>query len=293
VGRGAEVGGLTVVPMTITVTTLGTGSPLPDSNRAGPSTLVTVDNTRLLVDAGRGVLMRLAGAGLLPIMLDAVLLTHLHSDHITDLNDVITTHWVMSTSPTTLHIYGPPRTAEVVDGIMAMLSPDVSYRLAHHDDLTWAPDVEVHEIAPPATFMIGAATIIARSTDHRPVEPTVGYRVEQGGASVAIAGDTVPCAGLDELCAGVNVYVQTVIRGDLVALIPNERIQDILDYHSSVEQAGLTAARGRVQTLVCTHFVPPLQPHQADEWRALAAQHYGGEIVLADDLTSISVGTDG
>ena len=74
----------------------GTGSPLPDANRAGPSTLVKAGETHILVDAGRGVVMRMAGAGSLPGLLAGVLVTHLHSDHICALNDVITTHWVMS-----------------------------------------------------------------------------------------------------------------------------------------------------------------------------------------------------
>ena len=83
------------------ITLLGTGSPLPDPNRAGPSTLVQDEGTTLLFDAGRGVLMRLAATGCSPLILNAVLLTHLHSDHITDLNDVITTHWIYSQTPTT------------------------------------------------------------------------------------------------------------------------------------------------------------------------------------------------
>ncbi len=276
--------------MAITLTTLGTGSPIPHPDRAGPSTLVVAGGTRLLIDAGRGVLMRLTAAGVLPVMLDAVLLTHLHSDHITDLNDVITTHWVMTNVPTTLHIYGPQRTQEVVDGILAMLAPDISYRVAHHDSLSWEPLIEVHELTGTENLTIGAAEIIVRSTDHRPVEPTVGYRISHGGAAVAIAGDTVPCGGLDELCASADVYVQTVIRPDLVAMIPNARLQDILDYHSSIEQAGETAARNNVGTLLCTHFVPPIQPGQHDEWRDLAAAKFHGSIVLAEDLTAITVG---
>src|SRR5450755_3823503 len=111
--------------MTIEVVLLGTGNPLPDRDRAGAATLVRGGGRTLLVDAGRGVCMRLIAAGVLPVMLDAVLITHLHSDHICDLNDVITTQWVMSPVPKALRIFGPPHTGEVVDGLRAMLAPDV------------------------------------------------------------------------------------------------------------------------------------------------------------------------
>ena len=90
--------------------------------------------------------MRLVAAGVLPVMLDAVLLTHLHSDHICDLNDVVTTHWVMSAVRTSLRIFGPARTREVMDGLDVMLGPDVEFRLAHHSDLTWGPQHDVIEV---------------------------------------------------------------------------------------------------------------------------------------------------
>jgi ribonuclease Z len=276
--------------MPITVTLVGTGSPLPDPNRAGPATLVQAGGTTLLVDAGRGVVMRLAGAGVLPSALDAVLLTHLHSDHICGLNDVVTSHWVVNQEPTPLQIHGPVGTAEVVEGMLAMLAPDVRYRLAHHDDLTQGPDVHVVEHGPGETFSIGRCEIRTAATDHRPVEPTLGYRIDHDGTAAAVAGDTVPCAGLDELCSGADLYVQTVIREDLVALVPRQRMQDILDYHSSVAQAAQTAARAGVGTLVLTHYVPPLQPGQEEQWRAIAAEHFDGPIVLGDDLTTATTG---
>lgn len=77
----------------MTVTLLGTGSPIPDASRAKPSTLVQAGNQNLHFDGGRGVLMRLAAAGLFPGFLHRVILTHLHSDHTTDFNDLVTTRW--------------------------------------------------------------------------------------------------------------------------------------------------------------------------------------------------------
>ena len=275
--------------MTIEVVLLGTGNPLPDRDRAGAATLVRAGGRTMLVDAGRGVCLRLAAAGVVPIMLDAILLTHLHSDHICDLNDVVTTHWVMSQAPTPVRIFGPPRTNEVVDGMRAMLGPDVEYRLAHHPDLTWEPQIEVSELSPGVVLDEGGLRVVAAPTDHRPVEPTLGYRIEFEGRSVVLAGDSVPCDGLDTLCLGADVYVQTVLRDDLVRLVPVPRFVDTIDYHSTVAQAAQTAARGGVGTLVLTHQVPTPAPDAREEWIAIAREHFSGEVIFGEDLTSVTV----
>jgi ribonuclease Z len=273
----------------IEITLLGTGSPLVDPNRAGPATLVRAGGTTLLFDCGRGALMRAAAAGAMANQLTALVLTHLHSDHITDLNDVITSRWVTTFDPSPLRVIGPPGTSTVVDGILASLAPDISYRLAHHDDLTWDPAVSVEEHLEGVVYDEAGVRIVAAPTDHRPVHPSVGYRVEHDGTAIVIAGDTVPCAGLDSLCDGADALVHTVIREDLVRAVPVARLQDILDYHSSVEQAAQTAARGGVGTLVLTHYVPPMQPGTEDEWRAQAAAHFEGTIELGDDLHRVVV----
>ncbi|MBM3718573.1 MAG: MBL fold metallo-hydrolase [Actinobacteria bacterium] len=277
------------------VTLLGTGSPLPSATCAGPSTLVQAGGQNILVDAGRAVVMRLAGAMCPPPLVGAVLLTHLHSDHICDLNDVVTTRWVASPAATPLDIWGPVGTKAMVEGLFAMLAADVTYRLDHHDDLRAGIGMAVNvvEVEPGDSFRIGEVSVSVHRTDHRPVAPTIGFRIEADGKSAALAGDTVPCAELDEMCRGADLYVQTVVREDLVRtfapLVPiGDRFLDILDYHSTVEQAAQTASRAGVGTLVLTHYVPAIQPGGEDEWRALAAAHFSGPIIVGPDLTSVS-----
>jgi ribonuclease Z len=123
----------------VQVIVLGSGSPLPDPARAGPSTLVRTGAGDLLFDRGRGVLMRAAAAGTSAGALQGLFLTHLHSDHTTDLNDVITSRWITSFQPNPQTVLGPRGTAALVAATEAMLELDIGYRLAHHADLQWRP----------------------------------------------------------------------------------------------------------------------------------------------------------
>jgi ribonuclease Z len=268
---------------------LGSGSPLPDAERAGPSTLVRTELGDLLFDCGRGVLMRAAAAGSSAGALRGLFLTHLHSDHTTDLNDVFTSRWVTSFQPNPLPVFGPHGSSRLLQATEAMLELDIGYRLAHHADLQWRPSADVTECERGLVLEGGSVRVTAAPTDHAPVRPTVGYRIEEGGASVVIAGDTVPCPGLDELCAGADVLVHTVVRRDLIEPLGLARLTDVLDYHSSVEDAARTAARNDVSTLVLTHLVPAPQPGTEDEWVALAKEHFGGTVVVAKDLLSLEV----
>jgi ribonuclease Z len=272
------------------VVLLGTGNPLPHPDRAGPATLVRAGDVQVLVDCGRGVLMRLAAAGAFPGMLSAVLLTHLHSDHVSDFNDVVTTRWVMSPVEAPLTVVGPGGTRRFVERTLVSLEDDIGWRLAHHEDLAWEPLVDVTETESGIAFEDRGLRVMSAPTDHRPVHPTVGFRFEHDGDVVAVAGDTVPCEGLDRLCAGADVYVQTVVRPSLVEAVPMARFHDILDYHSSVEDAARTAARAGVRTLVLTHCVPPPAPGTEGEWIAEAAAHFDGEVLLVPDLAPVSTG---
>ena len=281
----------------IDVTLLGTGSPIPDPHRAGPSTLVQAGDENYLVDAGRGVLMRLAVAGCAPTMLTAVLLTHLHSDHITDLNDVITSSWALNMDdPKPLRIVGPEGTKETVARILHFLDLDIGYRLAHHDDLNEPPKVEVTEITKGSLDLSTTVSISTAPTDHRPVDPTIAFRFDYQESSVVVAGDTIPCTDLDQLCNGAKALVHTAIRKDIIETLPLQRAKDILNYHSSVEEAAETAQRAGMETLILTHYVPGIPPAENEfhelvvqQWRDRAAENFSGKIEIGDDLLKISL----
>lgn len=275
----------------IEVTLLGTGSPIPDPNRAGPATLVRAGGQVFLVDCGRGVLQRAAAVGVGAAGLSALLLTHLHSDHIAELGDVLITSWVtnFAPDPPPLQIIGPPGTAEVVEATLKAFGHDIGYRIAHHADLNAPPPIEVHEHTDELVWDRDGVTIRVAPTDHLPVAPTIGFRIEFDGASVVLAGDTVPCPTLDELASGADALVHTVIRKDILTQVPQQRVKDVCDYHSSVQEAAATAARAGVDTLIMTHYVPAIAPGQEEQWRSLAATEFGGRVEVGDDLHRVEV----
>ena len=268
----------------------GTGSPLPDPNRSGPSQLVKVADRSFLIDCGRGCLMRLAAAGAPPITIERLLLTHLHSDHVTDVNDLITNRWISGFPAPSLPIVGPEGTDNFIENTLKMLEPDIGYRIEHHSDLDSPPQLEVTETVAGVVLDDGQVRITAALTEHKPVHPTVGYRIEAEGSSIVLAGDTVPCEGLDELCSGADVYVQTVIRDDLIKQLPVKRLLDVLNYHSTVEDAARTATKAGVKTLVLNHCVPaPATQEDIDQWIQMASEHFDGEIILPSDLETINL----
>ncbi len=120
-------------------------------------------------------------------------------------------------------------------------------------------------------------------------QPAVGYRFETDDGAVCWSGDTLACDGLDELCRNADVYIQTVVRTSMVEMVPVQRFKDILDYHSNLQDAGATAKRAGVKTLVLNHCVPAPLPDTEQDWIDEAVAEFDGHIVMAHDLFTIGV----
>jgi len=109
----------------------GTAAALPDPNRAGPCTAVVAGGQFVLIDAGPASWRVVDGLNLPVARLSAVLVTHLHSDHIGELGEAIEQSWIAGRTQL-LDIYGPPGIEDVVQGFAQVYSHDQGYRVAHH-----------------------------------------------------------------------------------------------------------------------------------------------------------------
>jgi ribonuclease Z len=268
----------------IHVVLCGTGSPLPDPGRAGPCTAIVTKTKLLVVDAGSGAARELLWLGVRVGEVDAILLTHYHSDHIDGLGELLLQRWAGGARREPLPVYGPPGVDRVVGGFDDAYTLDAQYRIAHH-----GPDV----VPPsgrggtPKTFAmpkLGEAVVVleedglrvtAFAVDHGPVHPAVGYRFEYGGRSVVVSGDTSKSANLTHFAQGADLLVHEALAPHLVALMTEaahrsgrsniEKIsRDILSYHTSPVEAAEIARDAAVRMLVFTHVIPPL-PNAAVE----------------------------
>ncbi len=287
---------------TLELLLLGTGSPVPSTNRSGPSQLISGGEVRILVDCGWGATRRLYLARVPPQTIDAVLFTHLHSDHISDFADFLVMRWTGGiTAP--LPVYGPVGTAAMVDGFRQALAEDTKFRLAHHGEKLSAIGTacQVQEISagetPAPIARVGDITVSAFAVDHRPVMPAFGFRVERGGRVITISGDTNPCPGLVSGARGADILVcDSQHRGMMEAFEENLRragndlqaslLLDSHTYHASTEDAASVAKAAGVKHLVLSHLMPPIADEGpvVDEFAAGLCDIFAGQTTVARDL---------
>lgn len=255
----------------------GAGAPMPAADRSGPCVAVVAGKRLIIIDAGTGGVRTLARMRLTPGKIERVLLTHFHSDHIDGLGEMMLQRWVGASNTTPLPIHGPTGVESVVDGFNAAYTLDKGYRVAHHGEDT-VPPSGFGGVATPFTLGDngeavvlddGGLKIVAFRVDHAPIEPAVGYRITYKGRSAVISGDTKPSTAVEAQAKNADLLVHEALSPKLVGLIEGAArsggqpklakiMHDILDYHTTPEEAAAIAARAKVKALLLYHIVPPL-----------------------------------
>ena len=189
------------------VTLLGTGTPFPSAERFGSAILVEVADKRLLFDCGRGVVIRLTQAEVNPKEIDALFLTHLHSDHVVGIPDLWLSGWFLGRSKP-LPIWGPPGTRSMAEHLVQAFGFDIRIRQAPPDPLpAKSVEIDAKEIEQGEIYNDGLQRVSAFLVDHGTVKPAFGYRVDCGGHSVVISGDTKFCQNLVDFARGADCLI--------------------------------------------------------------------------------------
>lgn len=292
----------------------GTGSPLVDPKRSGPCTVIIAGKRLFIVDAGRGaadVLWRMTVA---PGAIEAVLLTHFHSDHIDGLGQLAEQRWAGAMAHAPLPVYAPPGVERVVNGFNEAYAENGGYRTAHHGADIVPPSgfgLEAHAFALPDD---GASVVVLESdglkitafrVDHGPVHPAVGYRFDYKGRSIVVSGDTAKSTDLVRASTGADLLIHEGLSPRLVKVLEDaarttghenlRRIfHDILSYHTAPSDAADEATEAHVKALAFTHIIPPL-PLASLEGPFLgdARKHFSGPLFIARDGDLVSLPVSG
>ena len=277
------------------ITLLGTGTPVLDPARQHSSLLIEIDDHKLLFDTGRGVTTQLLQTGTTPQAVDGVFITHHHYDHIGNLGEFLLTAWHNGRT-TPLPVYGPPGTAEIVNALLNhVYARDIAFaRFTDPDGVDIRELIQVHEISAGLACATAAYRVLAAPVDHghslgltREAWPCLGYRIEAAGKVIAISGDTVACAGLDQLARDADCLIQCCYLAD-AELTTSAFTRTATHIIAAGGAVGQIAARNRVKQLVLTHIRPKsalLIQSMLDDVR----RSYQGKVLLGADLLVIDL----
>jgi ribonuclease Z len=287
------------------LTLLGTSSPMHVPHRFGPSQIISDGKVRLLIDTGWGSTLRLYQNGTPPQTIDTVFVTHLHSDHTTDMADFLVMRWVGGIkSP--IPIYGPVGTKRMIHGFQEAMAADTKYRLDHHGDKLWsgglAADITEFEAGdnPVVIARFGELVVKAFEVDHHPVKPAYGFRFELGGRAITISGDTNPCAGLLSgsrdadimVCDSMNVSLMQMLEKQLRSIgneVQASLLEDAHTYHAPIEGMAEIAAKAGVKHLLLSHIMPAITDEQIPQFTAGLDKIFSGKLSVGHDLEKFSV----
>jgi ribonuclease Z len=266
---------------------LGTGVPVPDPNRAGPSTAIVVGNRLFIVDAGSGIERRLSAAGLSNTRFEAVFITHLHSDHVLGYSDLIFTSWIFGRE-TPLRVFGPPGLKRMTDHLVAAFSEDIDVRTNGYERNTPnAYRVRAREVKPGVIYDSAGVRVTAIPVLHGNWKYAYGYRFDTPTRSVVISGDTRESDAIARAAEGVDVLVHEVVSLPSLRQPPGAFGGDIQRYmrtfHTPDTKLGELAAKAKPNLLVRTHLVPV---YVADSVfiKGIRSGGFTGKIAVGHDL---------
>ena len=245
---------------------------------------------RLLFDCGRGATLRLAQVGVPIGSISRLFLTHLHSDHVIQIPDLLLTGWVGGGRRIPLEVWGPEGTREMMDHIQQAFAFDIHMR-RDVDEKVPGDGIKVmsHDIKQGIVFEQDGVKVTAFLVDHGPVTPAFGYRVDYRGHSVVLSGDTRVSENLIRFAQGVDVLIHEVIDADAIRARPTypanrQAMEAAIAHHTTPEQAGEVFSRVKPRLAVYSHAP------NSERVLTKTRKTYAGALQGAEDMLTIEIG---
>ena len=273
------------------LTLLGTGCPSVDHKRFGPSNLVSTKTAKILVDCGSGITQRLHELKVSSADIDALLFTHLHSDHAVDLYQLIISSW-HSYRIKPWKIYGPKGTKKFVKKIMDAWADERKLRISYESRASAkAFDIQVTEFKSIGTIKIKDLNVKYFEVDHKPVKFAYGFCLTNKNKKLTISGDTRPCENLMRYAQKSDVLLHEVfIEGEILQINKmrtEKTLHNVQSYHTTSSQVGKVAFIARAKKLVLTHFVPTR--FNKSNLKKVVKKDFGKDPIIGEDLMIIKV----
>ncbi|HLF70876.1 MAG TPA: MBL fold metallo-hydrolase [Dehalococcoidia bacterium] len=279
------------------LTLLGTGTPTPNPLRRGPSQIIESGDELILVDCGAGALHRYVEAGYRGRRINRIIFTHLHSDHITGLADVLWASWIgrWNKDGGTPLISGPPGTTRFVERLIEAHDYDIDVRtrpgegLPREELFPRVEDVDEGWLAEGRDYRISAFRV-----DHAPVDKALGFRIDGAGASVVVSGDTRYSENLIAHSQDADILVHEVYdRRGLEAAsaaatdpVEQRRFKLVMSYHTAADEVARAATAANAHHLVLSHLIT-----RGDaDWASQIEPGYKGKLTVGEDLQVFEVG---
>ncbi|ROO28992.1 MBL fold metallo-hydrolase [Salinisphaera orenii] len=273
------------------VVMLGTGTPVPDGDRAGQSFAVVHDGEAYVFDLGGGAVQNAIRASeekdikaLYPTNIDHVFFTHLHSDHMLDYPEMLGTYWWRRDAH--INVYGPPPgTQQMSDGVYEMMAPDLKARFAGNQPIKDKEGYKanVTEITKDGTvFEDDGIRIDAFSVPHGSLAHAFGYKIVTDDRTIVISGDTAYSPVVAEQAKGADILIHEAISQEGLSALPEFWQNYHHDAHTVSTELAKIANQAKPGKLVIVHnlFYGADEDSTLEEVRAA----YDGDVVLADDL---------
>jgi ribonuclease Z len=271
-------------------TFLGTGCPVPSPVRAGPSHLVSTTTSRLLIDCGSGAAQRLVAAGHRGADIDALIVTHYHSDHIVDFYQLLVSSWHQGRArPFVVH--APATAIAHMRRQLDAYADERKLRISHEKrPSSTGLEVEFHELAT-RRIMIGDIAVDPFAVDHRPVTPAYGLILRSGQSRIVFSGDTAAVPSLADAARNADLLVCEVFvdreMQPTEGVRSPETIAAVRSYHMVPKEVAAIAKEAGSKALALTHLVPPSANRAA--LVAEIRETYRGPVMLGEDLMAVDV----